>query len=411
MSSKWIAILLIIAPASLCAQPPAGGESLPAQAIVTLTPRTMSDLAAKPSQPVVITEVSDYVFGGYAGAFPSPPHADLNPKRAFVIQWRDRPGRCVFAHEASYCPFFELPSGAGLCYQFFEGNDGFAELFNDRGRREENSFIDVLEAGPQRVRVRWTYFGVNMESGQRAYRGMEEFTAFPNGLILRRQSYESLMPDDHRGYAREPIEMIGLCPVGKLWRDVLRRADKSEERHSICMMDAFSDKRYDGYWTPKAGTVFDSTRRRAGAPWKALDDAAGVALVLPLADGLPFCVFGDASGFGHSFTRLKDHSFPDTGGMDWGSTSWDHWPIGWLNSQAHPVDSESLKKYPNHFSPMGMDFFALSDRESARGIYYSLLGVGEDFEPIRTVARQWLDLGADKVADSDAIARLRLPSP
>src|SRR2546423_1234138 len=168
MAPKWIAILLLIAPTPLPAQPPAGGESLPAQAIVKLTPRTVADLASKPSQPLVITEISDYVFGGYTGAFPSPPHADLNPKRALVIQWRDRPGRFVFAHEASYCPFFELPSGAGLCYQFFEGNDGFAELFNDKGRREENSFVDVLESGPQRVRVRWTYFGVNMESGQRA---------------------------------------------------------------------------------------------------------------------------------------------------------------------------------------------------------------------------------------------------
>src|SRR2546430_138368 len=223
MAPKLLAILIFIAPASLLAQPPTGGQSLPEQAIGKITPRTMADLLIKPSAPVTITEVSDYVFGGYTGAFPSPPHADLNPRRAFVIQWRDRPARFVFAHEASYCPFFELPSGAGLCYQFFEGNDGFAELFNDKGRREENSFVDVLESGPQRVRVRWTYFGVNMESGQRAYRGTEEFTAFANGLILRRQSYESLMPDDHRGYAREPIEMIGLCPVGKLWRDVLRR--------------------------------------------------------------------------------------------------------------------------------------------------------------------------------------------
>ena len=30
------------------------------------------------------------------------------------------------------------------------------------------------------------------------------------------------MPGNHHGYAREPIEMIGMCPVGKLWKDVLR---------------------------------------------------------------------------------------------------------------------------------------------------------------------------------------------
>ena len=31
------------------------------------------------------------------------------------------------------------------------------------------------------------------------------------------------MPGDNRGYAREPIEMIGMCPKGKLWFDVLKR--------------------------------------------------------------------------------------------------------------------------------------------------------------------------------------------
>src|SRR4051794_39185616 len=91
--------------------------------------------------PVSITEVQDYVFGGYRGDFAAPPHADLNAKRAYLIQWKGRPYRFVFCHEASYCAFFEFPSGAGLCYQFFEGNDGWAELFNDKGRREENSFV------------------------------------------------------------------------------------------------------------------------------------------------------------------------------------------------------------------------------------------------------------------------------
>ena len=73
-----------------------------------------------------------------------------------------------------------------------------------------------------------------------------------------------------------------------------------------------------------------------------VDDAAGSALIVPMQDGSPFFVFGDASGFRHDLTRIKEHSFTDTKGSSWVSKSWDHWPIGWLNSQAHAVDAESL---------------------------------------------------------------------
>ena len=85
-----------------------------------------------------------------------------------------------------------------------------------------NSFIDIMERGPERVWIRWTYFGVNMKrrTGLSRHR---RFWAFANGLILRRQWFESLRPTDPNGYAREPIEMIGMCPVGKLWFDVLAK--------------------------------------------------------------------------------------------------------------------------------------------------------------------------------------------
>lgn len=344
---------------------------------------------------VSIREVDDYVFGGYRGAFDSPPHADGNPRRAIVISWSNRPEHFVFSHEASCCPFFELPSGAGASFQFFEGNDGWAELFNDWGRREANSSVQIVRDHPERecVHVRWTYFGVNIATGQRAYRAFEDFWAFPNGLVLRRQTYVSLMPGDHRGYAREPIELIGMCPAGQTWKDVLHTRAGSEERHALAALDPFSENRYDVYWTPKPDSLIESTRRREGCAWRDLDDAGGIALALPLRGGTPFCIFGDSSGFASRTTRLKEHSFPDTGGMDWGSSSWDHWPVGWINSQGHAVDAESLAKYPNHFSPAGMDLFALKNQDVERGVYYSLIGVarGNDFEAIRTIARMWLD--------------------
>ena len=361
-------------------------------------PLTMAELAGQETAGVSVAEVSDYVFGGYKGRFPSPPHADLNPKKAYIVRWEGLPYRFVFCHEGSYCPWFELPSGDGQCYQFFEGNTGWAELFNDWGRKERNSFVDVIESGPKRVWVRWTYFGVNMKAGQRAYRGTEDFWAYPNGLIVRRQSYESLMPDNYRGYSREPIEMIAMCPAGKLWLDVLAKNPSTGESHALAVLDVFSSKRYDVFWKHKPGTLWDSTHRKTGCAWKEVQDAKGVLISVPRQAGSPFCVFGDASGFQHDYTNLKDHTFT---AEIWGSSCWDHWPIGWLNSQAHPVDEKTLPLFPNHFSPLGMDFFALPDVEESAASYYSLLGVaGVDLEAGRAAARKWLGKGQAAIANN-----------
>ena len=372
---------------------------------VKLRQTTMA--ALKPAGKVSIAEVPDYVFGGYSGPMlPSPPHADGNPQRALIIAWKEFPFRFVFAHEGSYCPWFEFPSGAGHCFQFFEGNDGWAELFNDFGRRETNSFVEVLETGPNLVWVRWNYFGVNQQAGQRAYRCVEDFWACPNGLILRRQTMQTLMPGDHRGYAREPIEMIAMCPKGKLWIDVLQPGKEPGESHPLTVLDAFSTNRYDVFWKRKEGTLLGAIPRRAGSNWRALDDSRGAVLVTRLREGSVFCVMGDAGGFGHDSTRIKEHTFKDTGGIGWISQQWDHWPIGWLNSQAHEVDAESLIKYPNHFSPSGMDFFALKDEEVNGRAFYSLIGVGTDDETVRRVARRWLESKGTNIASSKTVARL-----
>ena len=194
------------------------GEERISPGIAKPQPVTMARLANLRTSGVSAVEVTDYVYGNYKGTFaPSPPHADLNPRKAYIVYWKDSPQRLVFSHEASYCPWLELPSGAGLCYQFFEGNTGWAELMNQWGRLEANSFVSIIESGPKRVWVRWTYFGANLDTGQKAYRGIEDFWAYPNGLVVRRQEYEPLLAGEFKGYSREPIELIGMCPVGKLW--------------------------------------------------------------------------------------------------------------------------------------------------------------------------------------------------
>jgi hypothetical protein len=376
----------------------------------TEKPVTMSELKKMTTSGVSVAEVSDYVYGNYAGDFPSPPHADLNPKKAFIIFWKDFDYRFVFSHEASYCPWFEMASGAAVSYQFFEGNQGWAELFNNYGRKERYSFIDIVERGPERVRVRWTYFGVNMETGAAAYIGVEDFWAFPNGLILRRQQYHSLMPGDPRGYAREPIELIAISPVGKLWFDVLAREPSTGESRAFIGVDSFSSARVDIFWkrASKPNKPFAGTSRRTGAPWKQIDDARGVAAIIPLSDGSPFFMIGDNSGFPHETTRLKEHSDKSTGGWGWRSLSWDHWPIGWLNSQAHDVDDESYKRYPSHFAPFGLDLWSLPNEATERRVYFSLLGVGgQDIEAIRKLSRNWLEKGAASATDPAHAASLR----
>jgi len=345
---------------------------------------------------LAVREVNDYAFGNYRGEFVSPPSADGNPRRAIIVEWSTLPWRLVFWHEASYCPFVELRDGGGACFQFFEGNDGWAELFNQFGRMEKNSVVEIIDRGPQQVHVRWTYYGVNQQSGERAYHAAEDFYCLANGLMLRRQVYTSLLTKRHEGYSREPIELIGMCPVEKTWKDVLRMNNSSGERHALATLDPFSSKRYDVYWKPKESSLWDATPRRSGCDWTDIDNSDGVVLVLPMKAGSPFCAFGTASGFPANKTRIKEHSHKDTGGAGWVSSSWDHWPVGWINSQGHAVDAASLAKYPNHFSPAGMDFFAMANEESASGEYWSIIGVGDDdLEILRRTCRDWLQLGSE----------------
>src|SRR3990172_4013615 len=104
--------------------PPARAEDAggPDPIIEKPAPITMAELAKMKIEGVRAVEVSDYVYGNYKGDFPSPPHADLNPKKAIIIVWEGKPNKFVFWHEASYSPYFELPSGAGPNFQFWESN-------------------------------------------------------------------------------------------------------------------------------------------------------------------------------------------------------------------------------------------------------------------------------------------------
>ncbi|OHB84067.1 MAG: hypothetical protein A2V98_12095 [Planctomycetes bacterium RBG_16_64_12] len=387
-------------------------------------PLTMAELAKRSTPGVSTVEVNDYAPGHYSGSLtPSPPHADGNPKKAVVVFWKDRPQRFIFGHEASYCPVMELPNGAAMCNQFFEGNLGEAELLNNLGRKERNSFVDILQSGPQRVWIRWTYFAVNMNDDSKPrLRGTEDYFAYPNGLVLRRMTYESLMPDDVVGYSTQPVELFGVAPVGSRIWDLFPRDAEQGDYHTHAVLDLYADRRYDIYW----GEHGEVRRRGDDATLAAIARSSGCALVLPFRDRLLFAVLGIASGFPAEQNQLVDHCTPGAeGGCGWATGLWDHWPIGWLNSQTSVWKPGS--PYPCSFGSVGQ-FFVPSgkriqsfgkdypefckdmalNRWTERRVFYVLLGAAHDWDEIRRIGRQWLDKGVE-CAKPESIADLHTP--
>jgi hypothetical protein len=416
------AVLLAVAGGCLLGVPQSGATDGPDPIFEKASPLTMAELAGQTTEGVSAVEVKDYAPGHYTGAMsPSPPHADLNAGKAVVVFWKDPSQRFVFSHEASYCPWLELTNGAGMCNQFFEGNLGDAELFNDGGRKERNSFVDILQSGPQRVWIRWTYFCVNLKDDTKPrLRGTEDYFAYPNGLVLRRMTYESLMPDAVAGYSTQPVELFGVLPAGSLFMDLFPRDAEHGDCNVLSALDLYSDQRYDIYWDEK-GNV-----RRRGNDATLVDiwQSRGCALVIPFRQKLLFAVLGKASGFPPEKNRLVDHCTPGAqGGAGWGVGIWDHWPIGWTNSQGSPwkpgsplayhfgsigqflvPDGKPLKSFWRDYSEYckDMDF----NRWTEQHVFYVLLGSANDWEAIRRIGRNWLDQGTN-CARPESIANLK----
>ncbi|MFZ1934963.1 MAG: hypothetical protein WCB27_17490 [Thermoguttaceae bacterium] len=383
---------------------------------------SMAELAKRSTDGVSALEVSDYAPGHYTGKLsPSPPHADMNPRKAVVVFWKDRAERFVFSHEASYCPILELPSGAAMCNQFFEGNMGNAELFNSMGRKEKNSFVDIVQSGPRRVWVRWNYSAVNMtDDSQPRLRGTEDYIAYPNGLVWRRATYESLMPNEMVGYATDPVELFGVAPVGSTIKDLFPRDAEHGDYLTHTVLDLYSTKRYDIYWDGK-GKV---RRRGDDTTMAAITASPGCALVLPFRDKLLFAVLGEASGFPSQKNQLVDHCTPGAeGGCGWQQGLWDHWPIGWLNSQTSlwkpgspysysfgsvgqffVPEGKRIKSFMKDYSELCKDMEF--NRWTASRVSYVLLGAAQSWDDVRRIGRSWLDKGK-QCAKPESIAELK----
>jgi hypothetical protein len=374
-------------------------------------PISLAELGKRTIEGVSAVEVNDYAPGHYEGALtPSPPHADGNPKKAVVVYWKDLPQRLVFSHEASYSPILELPTGAGLGNQFFEGNMGDAELFNNMGRKEKNSSVEIREKGPQRTHVRWTYLAVNMhDDRQPRLRGTEDYFAYPNGLVLRSMSYESLMPDKVIGYSTQPVELYGIAPPKATLKDLFKADEKHGDYLTLVAVDLYADRRYEIFWSEK-----NKVRRQGDdETLKAISLSPGCALVLPFRDVLLFAVLGNASGFTTGRNQLVDHCTRGAeGGIGWGVGWWDHWPIGWTNSQCSGRRRDS--PYSSHFGSIGQFFVPEGmriksfwkdysvfckdmelNRWTEKRVFSVLLGAAKDWDDIRRIGKAWLDKGPD----------------
>ncbi len=389
---------------------------------------TMAELSNLKIEGVRVVEVSDYVFGNYRGSLaPSPPHADMNPKRAFIVVWEGKPHKFVFWHEASYSPFILLPSGVGPNFQFWESNFG-GELFNQYGRQERNSFVDIIESGPRRVWLRWAYFDTDVDGNPPVVRGTDDFVSYANGIVWRRQTYQSFYPDRHTAQCASPLDFFAAIPAGKHYSEVLPQDPHHGDFLVGAFVDAYADRQYNVYWDKSEKLAWDGpyyARRTGAEAFLEIERSRGKAAVQAFRDGLAYCTFGDASGYPAARTQLWDNSHPDTSPCNWGNVKMIHWPIGWLADAEQKArgkmgvlgNNNDIMSYPYHIDtlsmcfvtkPFPMDATARSwpnirkdwnDKEQERWVesrvVYCIHGVEQDFASVRNVSRAWLDKGVD----------------
>lgn len=311
---------------------------------------------------VSVTEVSDYSIPSYTGSL----YADSNPKKAVIVSWPDRESRFVFWHEASYVPYWEYPNGLGANYQFFEGADGSGELFNQFGRMEKNSWVEIVQNDSKLAIVKWSYYDVNMDSGERVGYAEEYYYCFPNGLILREMQLQW-------GNSFEPMEIMMINPAGVPWWQSVPQV--GNRYHMSSAVDIYSGESRE-YWgikgtTEKSGYEFD------GAGEAEIEDAAGV-LMRSYVSAYPdfFVVYGNNS-------YVVNGDIKEVG--KWGYPHFVHWPIGWLNSEWKRGSDEEIALYPSHTSMLGTDVYG-------SGPYYWLLGVSDEpDDTLSTMGKEWLD--------------------
>ena len=101
------------------------------------------------------------------------------------------------------------------------------------------------------------------------------------------------MPNETFGYSQQPVELFGLAPPGKHFKDLFPLDEEHGDYLTLAAIDVYSDRGYEIYW----GENGKVRRRGDDATLTAISQSPGRALVMPFREKLLFAVLGDASGF------------------------------------------------------------------------------------------------------------------
>lgn len=311
---------------------------------------------------VFVTESSNYSIPGYTGAL----YADNNPKRAIIVSWAGREQRFVFWHEASYVPYWEFPDGTGANYQFFEGAHGSGELFNVYGRMDANSNVEIIQNDDKLVILKWWYYDVNKESGDRVGYAEEYFYCFPNGLVLREQELQW-------GDSFEPMEIMNINPPGTYWWDNVPIS--GDKYHMSTAIDMYTNGARE-YYAKRTNDINKAENLVEGVGEGEIEKAMGVLMRSYLnAHQDPFIMYGNNSFIQHG--DIKELG-------NWGYPHFVHWPIGWLNSEWKKGSDAEIAKYPSHTSILGTNM-------EGNGPYFWLLGVSDsNNSELTEIGKEWL---------------------
>ncbi len=309
----------------------------------------------------------DYRFGNYKGAL----YAESRPEDALIVEWPNGV-KLVFWQEASFVPFIEFPDGMGVTMQFMEGANGSGELFNRFGRMKKNSWPEILGETENKVIVRWHYFDVNMDSGERVGEAIEDYICFSDGQIVRR--VELLW-----GGSFEPMEIMVLNPKNVTvwnWLDKQTTSWGGKNWYPVYKIWSVPEEiEREWWWKPvdlnKSEFHFD------GAKTNDFKKKEGGGVLLETRPWQIYVGWGEKSG-------LVDPQI-----IPWENvTHFVHWPIGWLNSEWKKGSAGEVAEYPNHSSIMGVN-------HSGYGPYYWLIlpmQTGEmNKEKLIKLTQSWLE--------------------
>jgi hypothetical protein len=243
---------------------------------------------------------------------------------------------------------------------------------------------------------------------------------YPNGIIWRRQTYQTFYPDRDDAQCASPLDFFTAVPAGVHYSEIMPKDEQHGDYLAGAFLDVYSNKQYNIYWdkSDKPGWNGPYYARRTGAEsFLDIERSPGRAAVQTYRDGLAYCTFGNAGGYLANRTQLWDNSHPDTSPCDWGNAKMIHWPIGWVNSGGVIGSDKDIMTYPYHVDTLSMCFVTKpfpmtvearawpnikkdwSDKQQEKWVggrvFYCLHGVEHDFDAIRQVSRRWLDKGAD----------------